>query len=98
MDEIIKKDSPIPLWSNATLLLNDIKTLHPKHLTFEINIKLLRIFLEDKDQSPANKIFYQFSLNECYQKKQYMQWKLGIFIAYTPFCTGTIRLPSCILA
>ena len=77
--KIIKKDSRIPLWSNATLLLKDILTLNPKQLTFEINIKILRIFLEDK--ANCNKIFYQFSLNEFYQRKQYLQWKLGMYLS-----------------
>ena len=73
--KIIKKDSRIPLWSNATLLLKDILSLNPKQLTFEINIKILRIFLNKN-----NKILHQFNLSESYQRKQYLQWKLGIFI------------------
>ena len=67
----IKKDSRIPLWSNATLLKADIFNLFPNQLTFEINIKILRIILNNN-----NKIFYQFELNKSYQRRQHLRWKL----------------------
>merc|ERR1712157_9527 len=68
----IKKDSRIPLWSNATLSQQDICRLLPKQLTFGINIKILRIVLNKN-----NKIFYQFDLKkQIRQQKQCLRWKL----------------------
>eukprot|EP01083_Nonionella_stella_P046905 125597_1 len=68
--KLIKQDSRIPLWSNATLLLKDVIHLDLDSLTFEIKMKILRIYVD------TNKIFYQFSLHKYYRKSQYLQWKL----------------------